>query len=91
MRKISCKWIFIVVERVVDNYEDMPRLNDWVANEGRRSIGSIDSDSGNVQHGNRLGRTTHLILDIWWEGDGVPEGIGTLLISSRCLPSLFLV
>ena len=73
---------------MVGSYEGKPKLSDLVASEGRRSIVSVGSDFGNVQHDSRLGRTTCLILGVGWGGDGVPEEIGTFLTGSKCLANL---
>ena len=91
MRRISSEWIFDGAERRVGNYEGKPVPDDQVANEGKRNIGSAGSGFGSVQHGSRSSKALHRILDIKWEGDGVPEGIGTFLVGSRCLVDPFLV
>ena len=77
-------------ERRGNNCEGKPTPNDLVASEGRRNIGNVGNEFGNVQHGNRLNKTLRRISSIGW-GDGeVPGGIGTCPVDSMCLtdPSL---
>ena len=47
-RKTFWKWIFDVVERVVDSYEGKPKPDDLVVSRGRGSIDSVGSDFDNV-------------------------------------------
>ena len=79
-----------MVGRVIDSYEDKPKLDDQVASEGRRNIGSAGSDFDNVQHDSRLDETICLILGIGWRGGEVSEEIGTFPISSKYSASQFL-
>ena len=64
MRRISFEWIFDEVERRVDNYKGKPVPNDQVASGGRKSIGSVGNEFGNVQHDSRLSKRPCLILSI---------------------------
>ena len=89
MRRIFCEQIFDVVGNVINNYEGMPRPDDQVANEDRKSIGNADNDFGSAQHGNKLGKMIHPTSGIWQEGGGVPEGIGTWLVGNKCSAGQF--
>ena len=80
-----------MVERVVNSYEDMPKLGDPVASKGKRSTDSVGSGSDNVQHDSKSDRMIHQISGIGLGGDEVPGGIGTFPINNKCLIDLFLV
>ena len=69
MKRISCEWIFDMVERVVDSYVGRPVPGDQVASKGRRSIGNVGNDFDSVQRGSKLGRMIHLISGIEWGDD----------------------
>ena len=73
------------------NYEGRPKPDDQVANEGRRSIGSVGNGFGSVPHGSRLNKMLRRISSIGWGGGEVPEGIGTYPVGSMCLTNPFLV
>ena len=61
MRKFSfCRSDDEVVKRG-DNCEDRLMLNDRVASEGKRNIGSVGNGFGNVQCGSRLNKILHQI------------------------------
>ena len=45
--------------RMGDNYEGKPGLDDQVANEDKRSIGSVGNGSGSVPHGSKLSKMLH--------------------------------
>ena len=64
MRKIFFGRISDRVERRVDNYEGKPVPDDWVASRGRKSIDSVGSGSGSVQHDSKLSRMPCQILSI---------------------------
>ena len=53
---MSFEWIFDVVVRKVDNYEGRLMLDDQVASEDKKSIGSVGSGFDNVQCDNRLNK-----------------------------------
>ena len=74
-----------------DSYEGRPGPDGLVANEGKRSIGSVGNGFGNGQHGNRSNRMLHRISSIGWGDDGVPGGIGTYPVDNMCLADPFLV
>ena len=63
--------------------------DDQVASGDRRNIDSVGSGFGSVQYGSKSGKMLHQILGIEWGGGGVPEGIGTFLVDSRCLVDPF--
>ena len=63
--------------------------DDQVASGGRRNIGSVGSGFDSVQRDSKSSKTLHQILNIGWEGGGVPGGIGTFLVDSRCLIEWF--
>ena len=90
-RRISFTWIFDKVERRVDSYEGKPVPNGQVASGDRQSIDSVGSGFGSVQRDSKLSRTLCQILSIEWGDGGVPGGIGTFLVDSRCLMDQFLV
>ena len=74
-----------------DSCGGRPKPDGLVANEGKRSIGSVGNGFGNGQHGSRSNRMLRRISSIGWGGDGVPEGIGTYPVDNMCLTYLFLV
>ena len=78
-----------MVGRVVNNYEGKPKRDDQVAIKDKKNIDNVGSGFGSAQHGSRLDRTIHLTSGILWVDEEVPGGIGTFLVSSRYLPSLF--
>ena len=90
MRRIFSGWIFDVVVMVVGSYEGKPVPDDQVASKDMRNIGNVGSGSDNVQCDSRSNKMTHHILDIEWEGDEVPGGIGTSLVDSKSLIDRFL-
>ena len=63
MRRISCKWISDEVEMMVSNCKGKLELDGLVASEGRRSIDSVGSDYGSVQHDSRLDKMICLTSD----------------------------
>ena len=78
-------------ERRDGNCEGKLGPDDQVANEDKRSIGSVGNGSGNVPHDNRLSKMLRRILNTKWGDGGVPAGIGTYPIDNMCLVDLFLV
>ena len=86
----SCKNIDEEV-KMGGSYEGRPRPDDQVANEGRRSIGSVGNGSGSVPHGSRSNKMPRRISSIGWGGGEVPGGIGTYPVDSMCLTDPFLV
>ena len=50
--------------RMGDSYEGRLELDGPVANEGKRSTGSVGNGSGNDQHGSRSSRTLRRISNI---------------------------
>ena len=50
--------------RMGDNYEGRLGLDGLVANEGKRSIGSVGNGFGNGQHDSRSNRTLRRISNI---------------------------
>ena len=89
-RFFSCKSVDEGV-RMGDSYEGRLGLGGLVANEDKRSIGSVGNASGNGQHGSRSSRMLRRISGIEWGDDGVPEGIGTYPADNMCLANPFLV
>ena len=89
MKFFSCKNVDKGV-RMGDSYEGRLGLDGLVANEGKRSIGSVGNGFGNGQHGSRSNRMLRRISSTGWGDDGVPEGIGTYPVDNMCLanPSL---
>ena len=88
-RKIFFKRIFGEVGRKVNSYEGKPVPNDQVASGGRKNIGSVGSGFDNVQRDSKSSKTLHQILNIGWEGGGVPGGIGTCPVGNKCLIDQF--
>ena len=89
MKFFSCKNVDEGV-RMGNSYGGRPGPDGLVANEGKRSIGSVGNGSGNGQHDSRSDKMLRRISSTGWEDDGVPEGIGTFPIDNMCLadPSL---
>ena len=79
-----------MVGKVVDNFMGKLVPDDQVASEDRKSIGSVGSGFGSVQHDSRLSKMIHQILGIKWGAGEVPGGPGTFLINSKCLVDRFL-